>query len=98
MDHCSGQRCTQATLPYMWPSFGYFTTVIFSCANPTTIANFRSFFFIVFLSRDVTTGKILVQPLRWWGRICPPGWNRVKASENLGATAVPPVAPAVTSL
>ena len=28
----------------------------------------------------------------------PPGWNRVKASENLGATAVAPVAPAVTSL
>ena len=27
-----------------------------------------------------------------------PGWNRVKASENLGATAVAPVAPAVTSL
>jgi hypothetical protein len=32
------------------------------------------------------------------GRICPPGWNRVKVSENLGATAVAPVAPAVTSL
>ena len=28
----------------------------------------------------------------------PPGWNRVKASENLGATTVAPVAPAVTSL
>ena len=28
----------------------------------------------------------------------PPGWNRVKGSENLGATAVAPVAPAVTSL
>ena len=27
------------------------------------------------------------------GRICPPGWNRVKVSENLGSTAVAPVAP-----
>ena len=33
------------------------------------------------------------------GRICPPpGWDRVKVSENLGATAVAPVAPADTSL
>ena len=32
------------------------------------------------------------------GRICPPGWNRVKVSENLGATAVAPVAPVDTSL
>ena len=35
------------------------------------------------------------------GRICPPpppGWDRVKESENLGATAVAPVAPADTSL
>ena len=32
------------------------------------------------------------------GRICPPGWNRVKVSENLGATAVVPVAPVDTSL
>ena len=34
--------------------------------------------------------------------LLPPGWNRVnlmvKVSENLGATAVAPVAPAVTSL
>ena len=28
----------------------------------------------------------------------PPGWNRVKASENLGVTAVAPVAPVDTSL
>ena len=28
----------------------------------------------------------------------PPGWNRVKVSEILGATAVAPVAPAVMSL
>ena len=34
------------------------------------------------------------------GRICPPppGWNRVKESENLGATLVAPVAPLDTSL
>ena len=32
------------------------------------------------------------------GRICPPGWNRVKVSENLGATPVAPVAPVDTSL
>ena len=30
--------------------------------------------------------------------LSPPGWNRVKVSENLGATGVAPVAPAVTSL
>ena len=50
------------------------------------------------LNRDVTTGKLLVQPLRWWGRICPPGWNRVKGSGNLGATVVASVASSVTSL
>ena len=27
------------------------------------------------------------------GRIYPPGWNRIKVSENLGATPVAPVAP-----
>ena len=32
------------------------------------------------------------------GRICLPGGDRVKVSENLGATAVAPVAPVVTSL
>ena len=32
------------------------------------------------------------------GRICPLGRDRVKVSENLGATAVAPVAPVVTSL
>ena len=32
------------------------------------------------------------------GRICPPpGWNRVKISENVGATAVGPVTPVDTS-
>ena len=32
------------------------------------------------------------------GRICPPGWDRVKVSENLGATAVAPVAPVAPGL
>jgi hypothetical protein len=32
------------------------------------------------------------------GRICPPGRNKVKVSENLGATAVALVSPADTSL
>ena len=32
------------------------------------------------------------------GRICPPGWDRVKVFENLGATAVVPVAPVNTFL
>ena len=45
-------------------------------------------------------GKILVRPLQWWAESAPPppGWDRVKESENLGATAVAPVAPADTSL
>ena len=30
--------------------------------------------------------------------LSPPGWNRITVSENLGATAVAPVAPAVTPL
>ena len=32
------------------------------------------------------------------GRICPPGGNRVKVSENLGATRVAPVGPVDISL
>ena len=32
---------------------------------------------------DVATGKFMMRPLRWWGRICPPGWNRVEVSEIL---------------
>ena len=32
------------------------------------------------------------------GRICPPGEDRVKVSENLGGTSVAPVAPVDTSL
>ena len=40
-----------------------------------------------------------MQPLRCrWQNLPHPGWNRVKVSENLGVTAVAPVAPAVTSL
>jgi hypothetical protein len=60
----------------------------------------RAHFYFHTPNRDVTTGKFLMQPLQWWGRIYPPppGWNRVKVSENLGATAVAPVTPAVTSL
>ena len=43
-------------------------------------------------------GKMLAATSAMVGRICPPGWNRVKVSENLGATAVATVAPADTSL
>ena len=48
--------------------------------------------------RDVTTGKIQVLPLQWWAESAPPGCNRVKVSQNLGATSVAPVAPVDTSL
>ena len=48
--------------------------------------------------RDVTVNTFLVWPLRCWAESAPLGWNRVKVSENLGATTVVPVAPAVTSL
>ena len=38
-------------------------------------------------------------PLRWWAESAPPpGGDRVKVSENLGATTVAPVAPVDTSL
>ena len=53
---------------------------------------------IILYGMDVTTGKIQVRPLRWWAKSAPHGWGRVKVSENLGATAVVPVAPADTSL
>ena len=40
-----------------------------------------------------------MRPHQWWAKSAPPpGWNRVKVSENLGATAVVPVAPVNTSL
>ena len=48
--------------------------------------------------RDVTTVKIKVRPRQWWAESASLGWNRVKVSENLGATAVTPVAPVDTSL
>ena len=37
--------------------------------------------------RDVSTGKLMVRPQRWWAEYAPHGWNRVKISENLGAIA-----------
>ena len=52
----------------------------------------------LYVGRDVTTGKIQVQPLQWWAKSAPHGWDRVKVSEKIGATAVAPVAPADTSL
>ena len=33
-----------------------------------------------------------------WAESVPPGWNRIKVSENIGATAHVPVAPLVTFL
>ena len=40
-----------------------------------------------------------MRPLRWWAQSAPPpGGDRVKVSENLGATSVTPVAPVDTSL
>ena len=49
-------------------------------------------------SRDITTRKIYVRTCQWWAESAPPGCNRVKVSQNLGATAVAPVAPVDTSL
>ena len=44
-------------------------------------------------------GEIFGATSAMLGRICPPpGWNRIKVSENLCATAVTPVFPVVTSL
>ena len=50
--------------------------------------------------RDVSSVKFLVRDLFNGGLNLPPpsGWNRVKVSENLGATAVVPVAPVDTPL
>ena len=42
--------------------------------------------------------KMLLRPLRWWAEYAPLGWDRVKVSKHLGATAVVPVAPVITSL
>ena len=38
-----------------------------------------------------------LRPLQWWAESAPLGQDRVKVSENLGATSVAPVAPADTS-
>ena len=51
--------------------------------------------------RDLTAGKCWLRHLIWWAESIPLGWDRIKVSENLGATvvaAVAPVAPVVTSL
>ena len=34
-----------------------------------------------------------LRPLQWWAESAPLGKDRVKVSENLGATSVAPVAP-----
>ena len=39
-----------------------------------------------------------MRPLRWFAESAPLGEDRVKVSENLGATSVAPVAPVDTSL
>ena len=52
----------------------------------------------ILASRDVTAGKIEMRPLRWWAESALPGRDRVKVTENLGATSVAPVAPVDTSL
>ena len=51
-----------------------------------------------FLSRDVTTKKMWMRPSQRWAESALLGWNRVKISESLGATAVAPVTPVDTSL
>ena len=48
--------------------------------------------------RDVTMGNFWCPLCDGWAESVPPGWNRVKVSENLGATTVALVAPLVTSL
>ena len=45
-----------------------------------------------------TQGRNRGKFLQWWAESAPLGWDRVKVSENLGATSVPPVVPVVTSL
>ena len=39
-----------------------------------------------------------MRPLQWWAESAPPGGDRVKVSENLGATSIAPIAPVDTSL
>ena len=66
--------------------------------KPFALNSLLTFFLLSQILRDVILGKIQVRPLRWWAESAPPGWDRVKVSENLGATSVAPVAPADTSL
>ena len=63
----------------------YFTAHTFKCVCHCRRAMFRV------LGRDVIAGKIEMRPLRWWEESVLPGGDRVKASENLGATSVAPV-------
>ena len=49
-------------------------------------------------TRDVTVEIFQLRPLQWLAESAPLGWDRVKVSDNLGATSVAPVAPVVTSL
>ena len=51
-----------------------------------------------YLPQGRNHGENLGSTLRWWAESSPPGWDRVKISENLGAIAVAPDAPADTSL
>ena len=39
-----------------------------------------------------------MRSLQWWAESAPPGGDRVKVSENLGATSIAPIAPVDTSL
>ena len=57
---------------------------------------FEDFLTSLIFGKDVNTRKILVLPRWWWAESL--HRNRVKVSENLGATAVAPVAPMDTSL
>jgi hypothetical protein len=50
------------------------------------------------ISASGIPGKMVAATSAMVGRICPLGWDRVKVSENLVATAVAQVAPVVTSL
>jgi hypothetical protein len=36
--------------------------------------------------RNLTKGKVYLQPLQWWAETASPGGDRVKVSKNLGAT------------
>ena len=44
-------------------------------------------------TRDVSKVNFLVRPMQWQVESAPLGWNKIKVSENLDATAVAPVAP-----